>query len=637
MPVMDNKPANDQFTTKPAGFDSAKSKLAALTTSQSPPTVAASASQNAGFWRGVKILAAVLICSVGVGTAIYILRPVGSNGQSGLQGVPPANPPADPHKPAAQFVGWTKAPDLAIVVSGQMHAYLNPCGCSDPQYGGLVRRYNFLQSLKQKGWPLLAVDVGEIAEGTGQGFGPQSQLKYEYSMKALKEMGYSVVGAGKTEFNMPLGQALGLFALNNPSPAVLATNLKDPKNEFEQLGLKKVKIVNVKPQLQIGFFSVVDTRVEKEVNDPNCKFAPAASELANVMLQNRANVSILIYHGNDSNGEVGKFITDLNALRARNKAIPEVPIILCLSSDAPPPARAKVIGSTTIVSVGHKGQYVGVIGLFQAPGNNGFGLKYELVSIGPNLDTPKNEIANQPIMKMLEKYTEDVEKRRFIEKFPRGAHPNQVEFNRMGIAKENTGYVGSDRCQNCHVNEYQVWKGTKHFVAFEKLTQATNPSRRQFDGECVVCHTVGFQHTGGYLSPGNPAAQNQLLQNVGCESCHGPGGAHINDKKNKEIHALMNPYSTTRRIPPGAIPANFVAQQSRRQDDFCQKCHDQENDVHWIKAPFNQTWQRISHPITPALVAVPQAGGAAAGPAPVIIDAPVIPVGPSNVAPTPPK
>src|SRR5438876_9759401 len=33
------------------------------------------------------------------------------------------------------FNGWPK-PDLALVLSGQMYGYLQPCGCSRPQLGG---------------------------------------------------------------------------------------------------------------------------------------------------------------------------------------------------------------------------------------------------------------------------------------------------------------------------------------------------------------------------------------------------------------------------------------------------------------------------------------------------------------------
>src|SRR5436190_4826311 len=38
----------------------------------------------------------------------------------------------EPAKPSSvHFVGWSK-PDLAIIVTGQMHGYIQPCGCSHP-------------------------------------------------------------------------------------------------------------------------------------------------------------------------------------------------------------------------------------------------------------------------------------------------------------------------------------------------------------------------------------------------------------------------------------------------------------------------------------------------------------------------
>src|SRR4051812_27344339 len=39
---------------------------------------------------------------------------------------------------------WDK-PELALIFSGQQLGYLQPCGCSHPQYGGLTRRYNLLE------------------------------------------------------------------------------------------------------------------------------------------------------------------------------------------------------------------------------------------------------------------------------------------------------------------------------------------------------------------------------------------------------------------------------------------------------------------------------------------------------------
>src|SRR5262245_58717521 len=68
--------------------------------------------------------------------------------------------------PARLCHGWTK-PDLVLVLSGQQHGYLLPCGCSRPQYGGLERRHNLIQILKDRGWPVTAVDLGDIPQDKG--------------------------------------------------------------------------------------------------------------------------------------------------------------------------------------------------------------------------------------------------------------------------------------------------------------------------------------------------------------------------------------------------------------------------------------------------------------------------------------
>src|SRR5262249_45536092 len=55
---------------------------------------------------------------------------------------------SDNHRPAAipLFQGWPR-PELVLVLSGEEHGYLLPCGCSRPQVGGLERRYNFVEQL----------------------------------------------------------------------------------------------------------------------------------------------------------------------------------------------------------------------------------------------------------------------------------------------------------------------------------------------------------------------------------------------------------------------------------------------------------------------------------------------------------
>src|SRR5262249_18430329 len=82
---------------------------------------------------------------------------------------PPA-PPAPSPEPAdtapTYFQDWPR-PDVALVLSGQQYGYLQPCGCTRPQYGGLARRFNFLQTLRDRGWPVVAADLGDVAQKAG--------------------------------------------------------------------------------------------------------------------------------------------------------------------------------------------------------------------------------------------------------------------------------------------------------------------------------------------------------------------------------------------------------------------------------------------------------------------------------------
>lgn len=84
---------------------------------------------------------------------------------------------------------------------------------------------------------------------------------------------------------------------------------------------------------------------------------------------------------------------------------------------------------------------------------------------------------------------------------------------------EDATYVGADKCRICHMEEYNVWKERDgHSTAFADLL-----AEEQKDPECFKCHVTGHGEETGYVS----ASETPELKNVGCESCHGPGSAHV--------------------------------------------------------------------------------------------------------------
>ncbi|MCA9700093.1 MAG: hypothetical protein KC431_21385, partial [Myxococcales bacterium] len=79
-------------------------------------------------------------------------------------------------------------------------------------------------------------------------------------------------------------------------------------------------------------------------------------------------------------------------------------------------------------------------------------------------------------------------------------------------AKGQAGYVGIEACNECHEEAVAMWKTTVHAGAYETLVEGN----KQFDLSCVNCHVTGFREPGG-----SEVVENQNLQDVQCEQCHG--------------------------------------------------------------------------------------------------------------------
>src|SRR5262249_11818114 len=148
------------------------------------------------------------------------------------------------------------------------------CGCSRPQKGGLERRYNFKKSLEQWGWPVVAVDVGDVSQKQGPALLPNLQglLKYKTSMFALKAMGYTAVSFGEHEAALLLFEALGEYAANEPRPRVPAANLLNAEKEFPgELADWQLADVPGLP-VNVGVAAVVGPTVARLIKDRAVQF-----------------------------------------------------------------------------------------------------------------------------------------------------------------------------------------------------------------------------------------------------------------------------------------------------------------------------------------------------------------------------
>lgn len=119
-------------------------------------------------------------------------------------------------------------------------------------------------------------------------------------------------------------------------------------------------------------------------------------------------------------------------------------------------------------------------------------------------------------------------------------------------------YVGNTACAACHEEQIAQWQGTDHARALTSLKRVG----KEFDANCVQCHTVGFGQVGGY----HAEHARPDLRHVGCEACHGPAKPHV--------------------ASGGAAPLASVTGR------LCRNCHDESHSPGF---DLRTGWSRIEH------------------------------------------
>src|SRR5687767_8466768 len=110
---------------------------------------------------------------------------------------------------ASAGLGFTAAvqPPVLLLYTGEQRGYLEPCGCSKPQIGGLSRRATFLRGLSRDPQPVVVDNGGMVADP-----GRQSQLKAEALAAFYRDNGYSAVNLGDDDYRLGFGYLRSLQA-----------------------------------------------------------------------------------------------------------------------------------------------------------------------------------------------------------------------------------------------------------------------------------------------------------------------------------------------------------------------------------------------------------------------------------------
>ena len=135
-------------------------------------------------------------------------------------------------------------------------------------------------------------------------------------------------------------------------------------------------------------------------------------------------------------------------------------------------------------------------------------------------------------------------------------------------------YIGAKKCKNCHSsdetgNQYGHWESGPHAKAYEvlasdaakKAAAAAGIDDPQKSDKCMKCHQTAFGVAEGEIKKGFDATAG-----VQCESCHGPGEAHMKAR----MMAAAAGGDTPAPIGEGEII-------NSPPDSTCTGCHNEES------------------------------------------------------------
>ncbi len=429
--------------------------------------------------------------------------------------------------------------DVVLVLTGSERGLLKPCGCSEPQRGGLARRAAFVERARPKARAFAALSVGDALAK----WDPiQNGLKADLFRASLTVMGYSGMLLSPSD--------LWVSALVQPYPGEAETP-RPPLN---------LKVAAAGP---LGPLAVVDTTLRGKIGDLPFRAVSVIDTTAGPELKDLGFADFYLDPDKALGAllrEPGLLVVAAHALRedmtgiaraAEGKA--DVVVVVDVPGGVADARPTYVPGKPFLVHFDEYGKEVGVLTLRK--GEAGWSASWKTVPLDPEYEAGASALRDE-IDKLFAAYRRRVRDDGILEKW--GSFPDA-----------DGGYAGSNACAKCHEAIHDSWKATKHASALKTL----EAKGYDWDPECVRCHTVGWDRlrngeTTRTKSSFQTPDKTPDLAGVGCEDCHGPGKAHAED-------------------PAGTRWGTWGKTGDVRWKDMgqrgCQTCHDVENSVRFLE------------------------------------------------------
>ncbi|MEZ6066228.1 MAG: hypothetical protein R3B90_11090 [Planctomycetaceae bacterium] len=397
--------------------------------------------QNSTSWTW-PLLGLVLAICAGTIAFLYVQPAVDLRGQD------PAATNASGESVKPLLEGWP-VPAAAIVLSGEMKGYIEPCGCTEGQYGGLARRATLIRRLKEeRQWNVIGLELGgtSMTERVGR---LQTDMKFEFARDALEQLGYVSLGLGYDEVLQRQDKLLEIAdRANNKDDyglRLLSANVLPYPDTPELEITRRYQIIEVpatangRPPVRIAVTSILGESMSKGiVGDDFLRIAPPAEALQEVVPQMQAERPDLMVLLSNAKTDESKQLA---------QAFPAFQVVVSAGGIEEGMLQPERIGGTTFLQVGQKGKQVGVLGYY--PGTQQ-PLRFENVKLGG--DRFDNAPELEQMMRVYQTRLENERPDLFDNQNP-PQHPSGATF------------VGAETCGECHSGSFEKWKSTGHAKA----------------------------------------------------------------------------------------------------------------------------------------------------------------------------
>ncbi len=399
------------------------------------------------------------------------------------------------------------AAPVTILATSDTQALLEPCGCAENIEGGLEARAGYIEQARNESPGAILVDLGRFFPPKKLDKKPAFLLPDEervnravglIELQAMRRMGYNAILPGPIDLEYldeEARQALLGESASALKPSFVATNVVDGK---EGRPLLPLSVIQSTPNGTIAFAGACSLQ-EGPVTHGGFRVEKTRNSITKTVEQLRQDpaVDAVVLLAHEPPAAVQKWLADYSG--------PRIDLVIALDAGL----TVEKSGGTFIANAPAKGRAVGKIVAEVEKGKGIVNVTFERISLDPAV------YAQAPLREFLTK-----------------AYQSQVDALGLALSgppvlmdlreeKEGMGYAGAEACADCHQSQFDQWKSTKHATAFLSLLD----QNRHWVPHCVQCHVTGMNKSGGFKT--YPASAKMM--NVQCETCHGPGQAHIDE------------------------------------------------------------------------------------------------------------